>query len=200
VSAENTAAPPVEQFFKSPEAPPLPNGHAPQFEAPDPRDPSDKVSIDVSCNHLPTLHSLCWEAIKRRNRPPILFRYGNTIIRAAKSDAGGTRLQIVTPEIMRHHLSNWAHWHKDEIKLAKPPVDVIKDVLAPLEIALPPLRRVVTVPVFAPDGSLRLDPCYSESSGLLYAPAPGFTALPVPDRVTGKDVDEANQLLCGEVR
>ena len=192
----------VEEFFKAPEgqAPPSLNGsHPPSFYPPSPHDPGDKISIDVSSNHLPTMHALCWEAIKKENKPPILFRYGNTIIRAAKSDAGGTWLQIVTPEIMRHHLSNWAHWHKDEVKLTKPPIDVIKDVLSPLEIALPPLRRVVTVPVFAPDGSLRLDVGYNESSSVLYAPAPGFKALPVPDKVKGKDVDDANELICKEV-
>lgn len=190
----------VEEFFQKSEGQTSPNGsHPPSFEPPSPRDPGDKISIDVSSNHLPTMHSLCWAAIKKENRPPIIFRYGNTIVRAAKSDAGGTWLQIVTPEIMRHHLSNWAHWHKDEIKLTKPPIDVIKDVLAPLEIALPPLRRVVTVPVFAPDGSLRLEVGYNESSSVLYAPAPGFTALPVPDKVAGEDVDAANKLICGEV-
>lgn len=200
MSAENTAAPAVEQFFKSPEAPPSLNGaHPPSFEPPSPHDPGGKIAIDVSSNHLPTMHALCWEAIKKENRPPILFRYGNTMVRAAKSDTGGTWLQIVTPEIMRHHLSNWAHWHKDEIKLTKPPIDVIKDVLAPLHIQLPPLRRVVTVPVFAPDGSLRLEAGYNEASGVLYAPEPGFVALPVPDKITAKDIDEANDLICKEV-
>src|SRR5262245_13268581 len=133
--------------------PPSPNGHTPSFAPPSPRDPGGKISIDVSFNHLPTMHALCWEAIRKENSPPILFRFGNTIVRAAKSDTGGTWLQIVTPEIMCHHLSNWAHWHKNEIKLTLPPMRVIKDVLSPLEILLPPLRRVVTVPVFAPDGS-----------------------------------------------
>lgn len=197
------APPDAEGFFNQGQAETSPsaslNGHAPSFDPPSPRDPGGKISIDVSCNHLPTMTALCWEAIRRENDPPIIFRYGNTIIRAAKSDTGGTWLQIVTPEIMCHHLSNWAHWHKDEIKLTLPPMRVIKDVLSPLEILLPSLRRVVTVPVFAPDGSLRLDVGYNKSSGVLYAPAPGFTALPVPDQVTGKDVDEANSLICKEI-
>lgn len=192
----------VEQFFTAPSATPH-NGvnghHAPSFEPPSPRDAGGKISIDVGPNHLPTMNSLCWEAIRKENNPPVLFRYGNTITRAARSDAGGAWLQLVTPEILRHHLSNWAHWHKDEIKLAKPPIDVIKDVLSTPDIALPPLRRIVTVPVFAPDGSLRLAPGYNEASGVLYAPSPGFAALDVPAEVTAEDVEAANRLLCEEV-
>ena len=204
MAVESKPAPIVEDFFKTKDGSQAAagaqlNGHAPSFEPPNPRDPGGKIAIDVSSNHLPTMSGLCWEAIKKENKPPILFRYGNTVTRAARADSGGTWLQLVTPEIMRHHLSNWAHWHKDEIKLAKPPIDVIKDVLSALDLPLPPLRRVVTVPVFAPDGSLRTEPGYSEASGLLYAPLPGFTALPVPDQVAAEDVEAANKLLCEEV-
>lgn len=85
----------VEQFFTAPSATPH-NGvnghHAPSFEPPSPRDAGGKISIDVGPNHLPTMNSLCWEAIRKENNPPVLFRYGNTITRAARSDAGGAWL------------------------------------------------------------------------------------------------------------
>lgn len=195
--------PDVEGFYNQKQATPPSkdelNGHRPSFDPPSPSDAGDQVAIDVGCDHLPTLRSLCWEAIKRENKPPILFRYGNAIVRIAHTDAGGIWLQLVTPEIMRHHLSNWGHWHKHQIKLAKPPLDVVNDVLATPDVPLPTLRRVVSVPVFAPDGSLRLEAGYNPASGVLYEPAAGFKALPLPAEITGKDVDEANQLLCGEV-
>ncbi len=195
--------PDAEAFFNQvePQAPSDTdlNGHRPSFDPPKPNDAGGKVAIDVGCDHLPTLNSLSWEAVKQGNDPPVLFRYGNTVVRVARADNGGIWLQIVTPEIMRHHLSNWAHWHKYQVKLAKPPLDVIKDVLATADVPLPPLRRVVRVPTFAADGSLSLEPGYNVTSGVLYAPAEGFTALDVPDKIEGKHVDEANQLICGEV-
>jgi len=198
-----TTPPNVEEFYNQtePQAPSDAdlNGRRPSFDPPSPMDAGDQVSIDVGCDHLPTLNSLSWEAIKRENKPPILFRYGNTIVRASHTDNGGIWLQLVTAEIMRHHLSNWGHWHKHQIKLAKPPIDVIKDVLASADIPLPSLRRVVSVPTFAADGSLHLEPGYNPVSGVLYSPAADFEALTIPAEITGKDVDEANQLLCGEV-
>jgi hypothetical protein len=175
------------------------NGHKPSFDPPPPGDAGGKTAIDIGCKHLPTMTSLSWEAIRRENEPPILFRYGNTIVRAAHTDTGGIWLETVTPEIMRHHLSNWAHWHKFQVTLALPPMEVIKDVLAAPDKPLPALRRVAGVPVFAADGSLHLEPGYNPASGVLYEPAAGFKALPVPDEVAAKDVDEANQLICCEV-
>jgi hypothetical protein len=202
VSVHTTPAPGVENFYQptGDQANQSQNGsHPPCFDPPDPRDPGDKISIDIGSNHMPTMNALCWEAIKKENKPPILFRYGNTVIRSATNDTGGAWLQLVTPEILRHHLSNWAHWHKWNTKLAKPPIDVIKDVLSNPNLQLPTLRRIVTVPVFAPDGSLRIEPGYNPASGVLYAPLPGFSALPVPEKVSAEDVEAANKLLCEEV-
>lgn len=200
--AATVTPPDVAEFFNQETQAPSDadlNGRRPSFDPPSPQDAGGKVAIDVACKHLPTLNSLSWEAIKRQNKPPILFRYGNAIVRIAHTDTGGIWMQLVTPEILRHHLSNWAHWHKNQVALALPPVEAIKDVLVTSDPPLPTLRRVVSVPVFAADGSLHLEPGYNPTSGVLYEPARGFKALPVPDQITGKDIDDANQLLCEEV-
>jgi len=164
-----------------------------------PFDAKGQISIDTSNDHLPTLNRLCWAAIQKGNEPPIMFRFGNTIVRTALNDKGAVWLQPVSPEIMRHHLSNWAHWHKNQMRFVKPPIEVIRDVLATLYIDLPALSRIVAVPVFAADGSLRAEPGYNAASGVLYAPEPGFTALPVPDQISAEDVAAANRLLCEDV-
>jgi hypothetical protein len=169
------------------------NGHKPSFEPPSPRDPGGKVSINVAIKHLPYWRSLACEAIKRLNKPPILFRYANTVVRIARGDDGGICLQTVTPEILRHHSADWAHWHKDEITLALPPLELVKDLLAKSDLPLPILHRVVTVPVFTADGSLLLDPGYDEASGIIYDPA--FKVEPIPERVSDEDISKATDLL-----
>jgi hypothetical protein len=175
------------------------NGRKPSFDPPSPMDAGGKVAIDVGCDHMPTLTSLCWEAIKRQNKPPIIFRYGSRVVRIMRDANQGIWLQTVTPEVLRNELANMAHWHKWQIKLAKPPLDLMANVLNDREMYLPALRGVVAAPVFAADGTLMLTPGYNEKSGLYYAPQPGFEALPVPDEIEGKHVNEANKLLCGEV-
>lgn len=168
-------------------------------QPPNPFDAGGKISIDCGIDHLPTLNALSWLAIKKENNPPILFRFGNQMVRLTKNDMGGLWPQTVNLDILRHHLSNWAHWHKDNIRIVKPPKDVIADVLATNDIDLPILRRITNVPVFAPDGSLSLEPGYNPQSGVFYSPLPGFEALPVPDQVTVDDVISANKLICDEV-
>lgn len=193
----------VEEFFESaseaPQGASL-NGHAPNFEPPNPMDAGELISIDIGPNHLPTMTSLCWEAIKKGNKPPTLFLHGTQMIRAARHpDTGKAWLQHVTPEILRHELARWAHWHKNQFRLMKPPLDVVRDVLATKQMPLPVLRRVVSVPVFGRTGALLTTPGYCEESGVLFVPDEGFEALPVPDPVTPEHVEAANQLLCGDV-
>jgi putative DNA primase/helicase len=193
----------VEEFFESATEAPRGaslNGHAPTFDPPNPMDPGDLISIDVACDHLPTMTSLSWEAIKKRNSPPVLFRHGTQIVRAARHpETQKAWLQEVTAEILRHELARWAHWHKNQFKLVKPPLDVIRDVLATKDMALPVLRRVVSVPVFGRSGALQTAPGYSTESGVLFVPDAAFEALPVPDPVTDEHVAAANKLLCGDV-
>lgn len=180
-------------------APPPGGPRPPSFDPPSPHDPGNKISIDVGIDHLPTLNSLCWEAIKKENKPPVLFRYGSKIVRVMGDGNKGVWLQGATPEVMRNELSNWAHFHKNETKLAKPPLDLMTDVLMSRDIPLPVLRGVVGAPVFASDGTLILEPGYDPKSGILYSPRPDFTALPVPDVITEEHVTAANKLLCEEM-
>jgi len=167
--------------------------------APSPSDDEGKVSIDCSIEHLPTLNKLCWQAISEGNKPPILFLYGNQVVRTVGNPDGTVILQVATPEILRHHLSAWAHWHHASIKLTKPPIDVVKDVLATKEMALPRLARVVHVPVFGPSGTLLTQPGFDVEGGVLYSPLKGFEALPVPDVITVEHVEAVNKLICEEL-
>lgn len=182
----------VVQFLKRPKtATPTPSLN--------PMEANGKVKIDVACEHLPTLNSQCWAAIGKCNEPPVIFRFAGGWARVVTDEQGFPKPQTVSPEILRHELSNWADWHKNEIAVAKPPLDVIKDVLATREPPLPILRRMVSVPVFAPDGSLRLEPGYNAASGVLYAPAPNFTALPVPAEVSAEQCEAARNFILNEL-
>lgn len=158
-----------------------------------------KLKIDVGIEDLPYLNAMCWRAIEQANKPEVLFRFAGNLVRVAGDEDGRPRAEKLTPEILRHVLSNWADWNKNETQVTKPPLDLMKDVLATAEPPLPVLRRMVSVPVFAPDGSLRLESGYHPQPGVLYTPAHNFKPLPVPDEVTAEQVQEAVHFLCGEL-
>jgi putative DNA primase/helicase len=159
--------------------------------------PSGKVQIDISYDHLPTLNGLCWQAISQCNEPPLLFRFAGQWSRVASDDLGRPCVQPASKDVVRHHLSQWAEWFKDipQVGSRKPPMGVICDVMATHNPKLPILRRIVTTPVFARDGSLSLEPGYNAASGVYYAPKKGFVAEPVPDFVSQEQVEEAREFV-----
>ena len=96
-------------------------------------------------------------------------------------------LQRLSADRLRHHLARLAMFYivaNGELKWVKPPMDIVRDVLADPSPRLPRLARVVEAPAFAQDGSLKRGPGYNQSNGNYYAPLPGFEVPPVPESPT----------------
>lgn len=147
---------------------------------------------------LAPLTKAAWDALVAANTGPHLFLRSGIPVRLEKDQDGRPLLCELTPDRMRHELARAACWqHKGADDF--PPMDVIKDALACAEMPLPPLRRIVSVPVFAADGRLIDEPGFDKLSGIYYLPAAGFQALSLPETLTVDDVNAANSLLCEEL-
>jgi len=191
------------------------NGAGPHAQAPPPNQQSPpppssasrppKRSIDISVDDMPALNAEAWRAIEEQNEPPILFLHGEGLIRVRYDFHDDALIpDPLGPDVMRHELSEMADWVKvstnaktgaQKIITTKPPLFVVKNALASRVIPLPRLHRVVSVPVFAPDGSLLTTPGYNKSSGVIYAPPRGYKSLPVPDHITPAHLDAAKELI-----
>lgn len=190
------------------------NGHRPQSPPPNPpnsqtatqpQQPPQKRTIDISIDDLPAMNAESWEAITEQNDPPILFTHGDGVVRT-RYDYHDDKLILdsANVDVLRHELSQMADWivtrtnkktGQTKTTVTKPPVFLVKDVLASRVIPLPRLNRVVTVPVFAPDGTLITAPGYNKASGVIYAPPRGYQSLDVPDAITAIHLDEARELI-----
>lgn len=185
-----------------PSSPPPP---PPQQAPPSPSSRPPKRSIDVSVDDMPALNAEAWRTIEEQNDPPILFIHGDGLIRTRYDYHDDALIpDELNCDVLRHELSQMAEWVKvstnpktgaQKITTTKPPLFLVKDVLASRVIPLPRLHRVVTVPVFAPDGSLLTTPGYNKASGVIYAPPRGYTSLPVPDVITPAHLDKAKELV-----
>jgi len=147
---------------------------------------------------LKTITRAAWSALKAANRGPHLFIRSGIPIRLEKDESGRPVMAELTADRMRYELARAALWQKkgeDDI----PPMEYVKDVLAMPEPPLPVLRRIVNVPVFAPDGRLIDREGYDQESGIYYLPSPDFEAIPIPDEIGIAEVNEANRLLCDEL-
>ena len=81
---------------------------------------------------------------------------------------------------------------------AAPPRDVVTDMLSNPQLPLPPLRRVVNVPVFSADGHL-VTGGYDGRSGIYCDPGTGFVLPAVPTAPSAEEIAEARRLLEFEV-
>ena len=76
---------------------------------------------------------------------------------------------------LKHHLARAARYikiTKAGVEDARPPMDVVQDLLASPERMWPTLKRIVSVPVFAADGSLCQEEGYNTAAAAWYHPGP----------------------------
>jgi hypothetical protein len=71
-------------------------------------------------------------------------------------------------------------------------MDVVRDLLALPNMDVPVVERFVSVPVFAPDGTIQMHPGYSAGTRCIYLPCESLSAMPpVPDRPDKDDIATA---------
>ncbi|MCZ6623585.1 MAG: hypothetical protein O7B35_05055 [Deltaproteobacteria bacterium] len=157
--------------------------------------------INATNRELQQITEEAWSALEKSNSPPHLFRFGDMLCRLEHSDNGEPVARQLTPDRLRYESARSAKWyekitvnHKTIRKPSKPPVDVIRDMLATPDPPLPKLERIVQVPVFGPDGSLQTEAGYSPSSRTFLSPPKGLTIPEVPTNPTRDDITQARRL------
>lgn len=163
----------------------------------------DRPEIDTGDADLERSSARAWDALRRANEPPRLFRFGGLPVRVegAEDDAAPIA-QPLTEDRLGYELARAARWYRQTAKgriAVPPPLRVVKDLLAAPTYPLPPLLGIVQVPAFAPDGSLETEPGYHAAGRTFYAPAPGFSVPPVPERPTRSDLDAARCLIVDDL-
>ena len=161
------------------------------------------MSIDAGIQDLVLITRLSWRALVHQNQPPELFRSGHSLSRIERDDDGALLLRRLTLYRLRHELARRAEFYQldrdGEPTPAKPPLDIVRDMLATPDPPLPVLTRMVEVPVFTRDGTLHTEPGYCQSSRMYYAPLKGFQLPKVPQAPTPEDLARAKALICEEL-
>jgi DNA polymerase-1 len=163
--------------------------------------------IDAGIQDVRVLASEAWRAIAAVNEPaPFLFRFGGTLVRLERDEHGTLVPVDLTADRLRYTLARCANFYKrtahdgtDRRVVGRPPNWLVADLLATPEPPLPVLRRIVSVPVFAPDGTLVCEPGFYPATGIYYDPAPGLVVPPVSPRPTDDEVARARALLLNDL-
>lgn len=158
------------------------------------------IEIDADSDDLVTTTGLAWRALIAKNSPPRLFLRGDLPVRAEHDDRGAVVTRPLTRERMTHELVRAANWTKQGkgaekglIVCGRPHRHHIEDFMATPSPPLPTLQRITSVPIFAADGKLIIEPGYH--AGILYSPPPGFFLPTVQDSPGEDDLRKAMGLI-----
>ena len=160
-----------------------------------------RPEINAGQQDLAIVSAEAWQALKDANDPPCLFVHGDVPVRIVPRD-DDVALEALTVDRMRHELARVASWYRNTIQgrtPAKPPVDVVKDMLAQAVQPLPELIRFTRVPVYMADGHLLQTSCYDAESQIYYAQPACLNPLPIPSNPTSEDLNRAKAILLEEV-
>ena len=166
------------------------------------RHSSSLPRINIGIGDLRQITDLAWNAILQANDPPYLFRHGGLPCRLESNDQNIPIVRGLTPTRLRHEIARVARWFaivKGEEIEAKPPRDVVQDVLATPNPPLPVLKRITRVPVFASDGSLQTTPGYHEKSQTYYTPMADFELMEASNSPTPEEIDYARTIIVDEL-
>lgn len=166
-------------------------------------DDSGKPSIFAGDSELTSTVKRAWEAVEAWNDPPKVFQHAGRPSVVSSDDEGRPIIAELAVDGFRLIIDEAAYWYRldkdGNEKPSRPTLDVIRAALAVPEKPLPILTRIVSAPVFGPDGTLADKPGYDPSSRVFYRPEPGFELPPIPSTPSPGDIAEARRLLMAEV-
>lgn len=152
--------------------------------------------VVVSNRQMREIVDDAWEVLLRHNDPPRFFQHAGATAEVRADEDG--RPQIVhlgLPGLKGRvdRCANWLRLTDDGPRPARPPRDVVEDMLA-IPRALPVLRGITGTPSFASDGSLIVAPGYQATTQLYYHPV-GEPVPAIPQRPDATDLKRARQVI-----
>jgi putative DNA primase/helicase len=146
---------------------------------------------------------MAWDLLYTSNVSPWLFLVGGHPNWVVPDDDGRPVPVAVRDERLRYMLARIARWcrinPKGEAIPVPPPADVVKNLLATPNPALPVLSGIVTAPAFGRSGVLLTTAGYHPDARLLYHPMPGFVLGSVAERPTADAIAAARSLLLDDL-
>ena len=166
----------------------------------------EKVPIDVTVQDLPRITRVAWRAITKHNKPPTIFRFANAASWIETDDYGQPLIVPLDHKRTRNLLANTVDFYKPGKKGEKteqhpafPPTTLVENVLATPNKPLPVLRRIVSAPIVAPSGEIRVQPGYDPKTLSIYRPARNFTVAEVSSSPTSDEIERAKELILTEL-
>jgi hypothetical protein len=130
---------------------------------------------------------------------PVLFRHGARPVWVELDDHRKPVFREISQDRMRSLLARRFLWFRlnrkgNEVSVC-PPIEVVRDLLALPNIDLPVVERIVSVPIFATDGTIQIETGYNAGTRCIFLPCDSLDAmLPVSDSPDNDEMADALSL------
>ncbi len=153
-----------------------------------------RPTIQVNGRFLREIVDDALDALQKGNDPPVIFRRGSILVRMQTTPVlAAETLTIVTLKGRLDRVADCMVLTEEGDKPARPPSDVVADILAHLSPPFPVLNGISLVPLFVPDGRLLTRGGYDPEYGL-------FLSLRGLEGVRGTmSVNQARSLIIEEL-
>lgn len=164
--------------------------------------------VVVNGRQLSEISDDAFRVLVKANDPPVLFRRLAEQVTVQGDEQGRARIEPLSTDLLRHHLSRWARWVKvepddvdDDGNLVWKTKDAFlsKTIVTDVQVRpwdeIPALSGVVETPVLRPDGSMLSKNGYDPETALWMDLPEDLDIPPVSDVPDPRDVDIALGLL-----
>ena len=155
---------------------------------------SDRFMRDISAD--------AWVIIESANQPPSLFQRGHLLADMAQDDKGQPTIRTLDKAAFLGILDRLADFMaetRDGPKPARPPKDVVADMMSSKNIPLPILLGIIEAPVFDSSGHLATSLGYQPETRYYLELPKGQSLCAISGNPTQAEIDKARGIILDEL-
>jgi len=162
-----------------------------------------RPTIVTSKRFLREIVTDAWNAVQAANNPPVVFQFGRQFADIVLDHNRHPAIRILEKPAIKGMIDRLADFvtetGKGEMSPARPPGDVIDDMIATKEIPLPNLVGIIDVPIFDAGGNLCASTGYQTGTECFLQAAKALTIADVSAKPSEADISKAKGLLLDEL-
>ena len=158
--------------------------------------------ILITDRHLREIANEAWNALQAANEPPSIFQHGGSLVDLRIDPKGTPNIRTINGPALKGILdrtSDFIKATKRGLKPARPPNDIVDDLLNTKDIPLPVLDGIINAPIFSAEGELNTSVGYQPQTLRYFHPNGSFQLRTVPDNPSPDQIAEAREMLLIEL-
>jgi len=159
-------------------------------------------TILITDRHLREIADDSWKALQDANEPPSIFQHGGSLVDLRMDPKGTLNIRTINGPALKGLLDRTANFIKATklgLKPARPPNDIVDDLLNTKGIPLPVLDGIINAPIFSAEGELNTSVGYQPQTLRYFHPNGSFQLRTVTANPSQDQITEAREILMVEL-